>query len=410
MVRSLQLRGEYLYTAAGPEGFRVYDVANVNNKGFSEKIVTSPVSPLGQDTAIETRFATAVALPTNNHITMSRKWRPENQERPYEYRGETQNMHESYRYTYVSDRYEGLIIVDTDCLTDFDPQNNFIERKVTFNPDGILDGAENLTVCGTVVYVCCDAGIVAVDIDDPLEPRVLAKLGAPIQGPTSISVQFRYAFVTDLQGLKVIDVTDPSEMKLVESASLRIPDAYDVYVAKTYAYVSAGPNGLVIVDVERPEAPRIDQEFTGDGVLDDLRQTKVAMTNDSVFAYLANGRGGVYVAQLITPEDGGRSAFGFSPRPRPQIIAHFETDGPAVALSKGLDRDRAVDESGNQMAVFGRIGGRPLDLEERERFYKNADGELYTVREYEGEGSPSARAGGGGGATGGVSASAKSPR
>ena len=38
-------RGEYVYTACGPEGFRAYDIANLDNKGFSERIVTAPVSP-----------------------------------------------------------------------------------------------------------------------------------------------------------------------------------------------------------------------------------------------------------------------------------------------------------------------------------------------------------------------------
>ncbi|MCP6755991.1 hypothetical protein NL533_30680, partial [Klebsiella pneumoniae] len=58
-VVGLQLRGEYLYAACGKDGFRAYDVANVDNKGFSEKIVTAPVSPLGQDTQVPTKRATA---------------------------------------------------------------------------------------------------------------------------------------------------------------------------------------------------------------------------------------------------------------------------------------------------------------------------------------------------------------
>ena len=34
----VQLRGEYLYAALGKDGFRAYDVANIDNKNFSEKI------------------------------------------------------------------------------------------------------------------------------------------------------------------------------------------------------------------------------------------------------------------------------------------------------------------------------------------------------------------------------------
>jgi hypothetical protein len=43
--------------------------------------------------------------------------------------------------------------------------------------------------------------------------------------------------------------------------------------------------------------------------------------------------------------------------------------GKALAVSKGVDRDRAVDESGNQIAVFGRVGARPLNLTEQRKLY-----------------------------------------
>src|SRR5256885_4636374 len=53
-IQDIWLRGEYLYTANGPGGFEVFDVANIDQKGFSERIVSSPVSPLGQRTRIQT--------------------------------------------------------------------------------------------------------------------------------------------------------------------------------------------------------------------------------------------------------------------------------------------------------------------------------------------------------------------
>ena len=37
-----------------------------------------------------------------------------------------------------------------------------------------------------------------------------------------------------------------------------------------------------------------------------------------------------------------------------------------------------MDESGNQLAVFGRRGARPFNLEEMQRLYLR-DGQLYTV-------------------------------
>ena len=62
--------------------------------------------------------------------------------------------------------------------------------------------------------------------------------------------------------------------------------------------------------------------------------------------------------------DDSPNSYGFSPRPTPKLIATYRTGGPALAISKGIDRDRAVDESGNQLAVFGRRGARPFNRQE----------------------------------------------
>jgi hypothetical protein len=109
----------------------------------------------------------------------------------------------------------------------------------------------------------------------------------------------------------------------------------------------------------------------------DVRDVKIGMTDASQFAYVADGRNGLRVVQLFSPED-NPDHYGFSPRPTPSLAATFRTRAPALAVSEGIDRDRAVDESGNQLAVFGRRGARPLNGEEQRRLYLR-DGRLYTV-------------------------------
>ena len=130
----------------------------------------------------------------------------------------------------------------------------------------------------------------------------------------------------------------------------------------------AGKEGLVIVDVERPDAPNRYMTYDADGKISDLNEVKVGMAYDSSYALLADGKNGFHVVSLVTPRDGGRSAYGFAPPPMPQWIASRRTVGPALAIAKGLERDRAADESGHQVAVFGRIGGRPFTTEEVRKF------------------------------------------
>src|SRR6266542_2406450 len=380
-ILGIQLRGEFLYTANGPGGFRAYDVAQIDQKGFSERVVTAPVSPLGQRLHVKTRYATAVASPTTLAVDPTRTQRAENQE---------QKIHPLYAYLYVTDRYEGLVVVGNRAdsphrpgvatLLDGDPANNFLERAATFNPDGLLDGAVNLTLAGRYAYVLATRGLVILDLEDPLRPRLVAQLGGPdIVDPRAVTVQFRYAFVTDREGLKVIDVTDPTRPRAIRDATVRLADARGVTVARTYAYVAAGAQGLAIIDVERPEQPRLDQTYDAGGVVKDARDVKIAMTNASLFAYVADGRNGLRVVQLTSPDE-TPTYLGFSPRPAPRLIATRPTRGPALAVSKGIDRDRAVDESGNQIAVFNRLGSRPFTLAEMQRLYLR-DGRLYTVAE-----------------------------
>jgi len=93
---------------------------------------------------------------------------------------------------------------------------------------------------------------------------------------------------------------------------------------------------------------------------------------------VADGKNGMRVLQILSPWDDPAHFSGFNPRPTPKLIATAHTSGPALAISKGIDRDRAVDESGNQLAVFGRRGARPLNREETQRLYLRK-GQVYTV-------------------------------
>ena len=366
-VESLQLRGEYLFAAQGRAGLRAYDVANIDNKDASERIVTAPVSPLGQDTRVATRDAAAVALPTTMPMALDRTPDPANREQP---------IHPIYRYAFVADREEGLVLVDVATLTDRDPRNNFLVRAATFDPDGVLTGAQGLTVAGHHVYVVTARGdLVVVDCDQPLAPRIAAVLGG-FDHPAAVAVQFRYAFVADAGGLAVVDVTDPARPRLAARAGGFA--ARSVYLARTWAYLAAGEQGVALVDVERPEAPRLDRLWNAGGALTDVHDVKVGATNASLFAYVADGEGGLAVAQLTSP-DTVPGYLGFSPRPAPELIATYRTHGPALALSRGLDRDRAVDEDGHQVSVFNRIGARPFTREEMERLYLR-DGVPWTVR------------------------------
>jgi len=369
----LQLRGEYLYVAEGKRGVRVYDVANIANKGFSQRIVDAPFSALGHDPGLDTEDASCIALPTNQPVHPPKNtgelMREVNLEQPF---------HPIYNYAFITDRVEGLIVVDVNTFLDGDLHNNFIERAATFNDGGMLDGARHLAIGGHYAYVMADRGLVIVDIDDPLKPAIVASV--PLRDGRASALQFRYLFVTDADGLKVVDVTKPALPRLIEGALVPMNNAQRIYVARTYAYVAAGEQGLAIVDVWRPAAPQLVEYYNAAGRIRDTRDVVVGTTNASLFAYLADGAGGLKVLQLTSPES-QPNFYGFSPAPKPALIASYPTGRAALSLSKGLDRDRGVDETGGQIAVFGRKGSRPLNLKEMQELYLDDDGNPWYVKD-----------------------------
>src|SRR5579884_623925 len=383
VVRCLQLRGEYLYAAEGPKGMQAYDVAAIADKGFSERFTTAPFSPLGQNTHISSTDATCVALPTNQPINPLRNVglnQPldfsHNYNEVMRVENEEQLMHPLYNYAYITDSVEGLIVTNVNTLQDQEPRNNFFTRALTWNEGGILKGARHLTIAGTHFYVSADAGVVELDMDNPLHPKVMSVI--PIRGARATYVQFRYLFVVDDSGFDVVDITHPERPVLLPQAHIPLADAHHVTVSRTYAYVAAGRQGLVIIDVERPDRPKVYMAYTADGQLNDAHDVAIGATNASLFAYVADGVNGLKVIQLLSPET-QPNFYGYSPEPKPQLIAWYPTRSPALALSRGLERDRAVDETGNQIAIFGRIGSRPFTLAEMQKLYMGADGRLFTV-------------------------------
>ena len=106
-----------------------------------------------------------------------------------------QLMNPIYRYAFITDAEEGLIVTDIPTLHDREPRNNFLKRELTWNENGVLKGARHVAIAGNTFYVSADAGIVVLDMSDPLKPRHRGDR-ADRRTRSAAQVQFRYLFVT----------------------------------------------------------------------------------------------------------------------------------------------------------------------------------------------------------------------
>lgn len=372
-INCLQLRGEYLFAAAGKEGLVVYDVASIANKGVSQRIITAPTTLLGQDTNIKSANATCVSLVTTQPVAPERNqgdlMRITNQEKPF---------HPIYNYALITDANEGLILTNIDTLMDGEPRNNFLTRALTWNENDILKGARHLTIGGRYVYIIADEGLVILDLDDPLTPKHL--ITVPLNNGHSVAQQFRYLFVTDDDGLKAIDITSPQNAFIVKDNTIKLKDANRVFVSRTFAYVAAGKEGLVIVDINQPQLMKTYQIYNAEGKIKDAQDVVIATTNASLFAYVADGDSGLKVIQLTSPDSQPRF-YGFSPDPKPEFVSWYPTTSKALSLSRGLERDRAVDETGGQIAVFSRLGSGPLTEKDMKGLYLDKKGKPWFVKD-----------------------------
>jgi len=359
---------EWCLVADGQRGLRVLDVANIHNKDkpVNQRILESTlIRGFGQNQNVKTCCAMWVSVVVPLPIDPTRSQRPENEE---------QKVSSIFRYAFIADYVEGLVVVDFLPLLDGDPSNNDLKRVATYNPDGQFCSAVKVKPWGEHLYLLTkEYGLFVINISDPTCPRLVSTL--ELNCPTSIDFQFRYAFVTDAEGLKTIDITNP-ERPFV-SAVVGIDDARDVCASRTYAYVAAGRNGIAIVEIDNPERPSGLRWFNADGCINDANGIMCGVESNSFFAYVADGCNGLRVLQLLSPADGSRVK-GFSPEMAPQLIATYKTKGPALSVADGIPRDRYVDYDGNQIGVVGRRGSRPFTRDEQYRMYRR-DGKVYTV-------------------------------
>jgi len=369
-IVGLAVRGEYVISAEGSAGFKLYDIANINNKQFAQRIVQHVNSPLGEGSVVHSPDATSIFFPSSLPVALDRVVMSQNRE---------QQIHELYRYALATDSKDGLLLIDVNTLTDANPENNFLRATVRFNPDGQLTGAMKVRTWGHYAYVVSEkTGLSVVDLNNPLKPR-LVYVSAPgeLAGARAIELQLRYALVLDRSGMKTFDITNPEKPVLVPGSAVPMADARGLTIFRTKALVAAGAQGLAIIDVADPEHPGAPQMFNAGGKLNDTSDVQAAETNVSYFAYVADGKNGLQIVSLIEPDNPGYQSF--APDITPRLLASFPTTGRAVAVAQPSIRDRYVDESGNQIGVTSRLGSRPFNADEIRSVLFYPDGKLMKV-------------------------------
>jgi hypothetical protein len=117
-------------------------------------------------------------------------------------------------------------------------------------------------------FMVADEGLRVVDLTRLDRPREIGRLAIPdsLGGSDGrISIDSGFAFIADgPNGLFVVDVVDPAAPRMVGHLA-ETDNARGVFATGGYAFVADGPNGLATVDVSTPGVPRLVGRLATDG-------------------------------------------------------------------------------------------------------------------------------------------------
>lgn len=132
------------------------------------------------------------------------------------------------------------------------------------SPDAIFDTSaevRDLVIAGDYAYTATPAGPYVIDVTDPATAREvgLAPTGfnlehVRVDGNRVFALGYYNSLPEFTGALAVFDVSTPTDPR--QAAEISVPyGSFDLAVAGNVAYVAAGDDGLLVVDLDSPDSP-----------------------------------------------------------------------------------------------------------------------------------------------------------
>jgi len=251
--------GEHAYLAAGYEGFRVIDIRNAARPlPVAEYNPTQTGYAYTRDTALAGHHAFVTRDQDGLHVLdVSNPLNPR-LIRKHDGIGTSMVIAISSNYLYLGETVQDTqSLRATGRLTVLDVQD-----PANPTPLGTLqttNSINGMSISGHYLFQAVRAsGWHIVDVSDPTNPT---QAGFFPGGGWSISIEGRYGYFADGEGLKIVDVSDVTQVRLV--GKLAESGSSDVFVSGPFAYLADGSGGLQVIDVSDPAQPRRVARNTG---------------------------------------------------------------------------------------------------------------------------------------------------
>ena len=160
----------------------------------------------------------------------------------------TENIIIRAKLAYVANHVAGLTIVDIST-----PSKPSIVSN--FNPHIDCDAIGLWHDCA-ILYGHWESRLVLVDVSDPAKPRQTGvyQNDSKTFNQGEMAVDGGFAYCTAMSGLVIVNIADQNNPKLAKAVDLNGPVS-DVVVADGYAFLAAGPRGVLVLDVSDTGAP-----------------------------------------------------------------------------------------------------------------------------------------------------------
>lgn len=163
------------------------------------------------------------------------------------------DVHVQGSYAYVADKTGGLLIVNV-------TNKSLPTLTGSVNPPG--DHTQGVFVDGSYAYVTdTDSGLAVVSVASPAAPTVTTRFSttksllADDYAYAHAHASGNYLYVADLFGLRVFNVTNKSSISKVASFDPKGPGMH-IWVEGTRAYLVDQENGVRLIDITSPAAPK----------------------------------------------------------------------------------------------------------------------------------------------------------
>jgi hypothetical protein len=140
----------------------------------------------------------------------------------------------------------------------------------------------DIVIRDDIAYVATAESLVILDLAQ--SPPQL-RLELPIPAPRDLAIAGEWVYVTGASGVWAVPAAGPSPGQWVSRVDmLTVVD--DVLVRGSLAYIAAWTQGVGVIDIARPDSPRL----LALAAMDDQLATRLALDSDSLYAINENGR------------------------------------------------------------------------------------------------------------------------